>query len=136
MDAISAIGVANAADSTDSAMTTHGTVGDTSARRENAKPIPANPENLTTVLLPSSEIEDTETAKPVPEQNKSKRDRFLHRMKKPYELRSGNMLSLRVRQLEYEKYFAKNEVGQYREEPPGGRKEWIKQRLDEQKAWK
>ena len=56
----------------------------------------------------------------------------MNRLKYPHKLAdSGDMMSLRVTWEEKYKYFER-EGGQYREEPPGGRKLWIRERLDQQ----
>ncbi|KAI7528966.1 hypothetical protein KC316_g17656 [Hortaea werneckii] len=127
-----------AADAGNSAVTPHGTVGNTSARRENGQgiPIPSDPSKaMTTVLLPSSELQNDaspETAGSNVQQGERKRDKIMNRLKYPHKLaESGDMMSLRVTWEEKHKYFER-EGGEYREEPPGGRKQWIRERLDQQ----
>jgi len=105
---------------------------------DDSEPYPA-------VLLPASELEDSplgfgneDDEGPIKGMKPAKKESWLkrhfghsHPKQKVYEVRMSKD--------EYEDYFARDpETGEYRQgvvEPPGGRKEWVMQRLEEQKTW-
>jgi len=132
-----------AAAHTDSSVTVEGNING-SANGPSTDQIRADGDDpWTSVMIRSIELDEPGTASPADEgpvkgQDLPKKKNWLKRHLSQQPHPKGEMLFVQVRRSEYEAYFAKDKTaGHYKEgvmEPPGGRREWVYQRLVDQKS--
>lgn len=139
-----------AAAQSDSPVSINSTMGGSTARSDGRVRSSADTEaeadlgdRLCPVLIPSTEIAGHTPAgsagtNPTDRTEKSKKRVWLKRHISHSHSRT-ELVSVLIYRSEYLRYFAKDEeTGQFREgvvEPPGGRAEWLRRRVEEQAEW-